>query len=144
MFIKADGESSGALGREEPDGRGPVNCGDPVNGGGLVNGSGPASFSCSSERQRRKAEVQAAVDYMAAGNGEQRSTGRELWIVTAMLNDVPYLLSNFNALPDNYADRRSSLIDVFVSSTCSILLICSISQALAPFIYLICSIFSSL
>jgi hypothetical protein len=78
-------------------------------------------------------EVQAAVDYLAAGNGEQRSTGRELWIFTAMLNDVPYLLSNFNALPNDYGVRRSSLIDVFVSSTCSILLICSISQALAPF-----------
>jgi hypothetical protein len=39
LFTKADGESSCALGREEPDGRGLVNCGDPVNGGGPVNGS---------------------------------------------------------------------------------------------------------
>lgn len=125
MFAETNGEStnSGAVSLEsEPGGSGPV------------NGSGPVSFSCSSSKKKELSpEVQAAVAFMAAGNGEQCSMCRELLIFITMLNNVPYLLSNFNALPNDYEVRRTSLIDVFVSSTCSILLICSISQALAPF-----------
>ena len=119
MFTEIDGEStsSGAVSLEsEPSGSCPV------------NGRGPVSFSCSSSKMKKVSpEVQAVVDFLAAGNGEQRSAGRELLIFIAMLNDVPYLLSNFNTLPNDYGVRRNSLLDVFVSSTCSILLICSIS-----------------
>jgi hypothetical protein len=103
-----------------------------LGGNGPVNGGGPVSFSCSSLKTKEVSPaVQAALDFMAAGNGlngeeQKRSTGRELLIFAAMLNDVPYLLATFNALPNNYEERRSALIDVFVSSTCSILLICSI------------------
>jgi hypothetical protein len=89
LFTNTDGESTnlGAVSLESERG-----------GTGPVNGSGPVSFST----KEVSPPVQAALDFMAAGNGlngeaKKCSTGRELLIFAAMLTDVPYLLSTFNA-----------------------------------------------
>ena len=94
---------------------------------GPVSGGHSLSVSNTEAEYMMPEAVRVAVAYMA----ENGSKGIELYIFTAALKD-PMTLAGFEAI-DGYEGTRCHLIELWVSSTCSILLICSISQAPAPF-----------
>lgn len=78
------------------------------------------------EPRKRDERFKAATTYMA----QHDCDGIEFVVFAALLKN-DHVLSTFEA-KDDYESKRSHLVKLWVSSTCSILLICSISQAPAP------------